>query len=342
MNTFPHYHFSGAPRDRGLAYGEALRERIQSTYSLYADSLFSQSTCAPAALAQRAEQLRDVITAFAPDYTTELDAVAAGAGMERWQIYALNGRTEILNVPVNECTALYFEDSAILGQNWDWVAALEDLAVLVTWELPDGHRVLMLTEPGMLGKIGFNDRGLGVCLNILFSKHQLDGVPVHVLTRAVLDCGSVEEARTLLIRSGCGKSSHFLLGDRTGHCCSMEFAAGGRYEVALRDGVLVHTNHCLAADARSKAALIPTTVERYDQACDWLSRTPERDLDAMKQILLDDSKGDCSINLAYHPEALLDNQPVGTCATMLMDLGSNELHVKRGPGRTGAFTSVQL
>jgi isopenicillin-N N-acyltransferase-like protein len=32
---------------------------------------------------------------------------------------------------------------------------------------PDGHQLIQLTEPGILGKIGMNSAGVGVCLNIL-------------------------------------------------------------------------------------------------------------------------------------------------------------------------------
>ena len=254
----------------------------------------------------------------------------------------MNARTEILNTPVTECTALYFADDAILGQNWDWVRALEDLAVLVTWDLPNGHQVLSFTEPGMLGKIGFNDRGLGVCLNIMFARHALDGLPVHVLIRALLDCGTIEQARAVLKRSGFGKSSHLLVADDQGNACSTEFVGNESFEVQPVDGVLLHTNHCIAAAAESRTAIIPTTAERLSKGASWLDRTTQRDLATMRTILLDDSQGAVSINGSYHPEALLDGQDVGTCATILMDLKARTMHIKRGPGRAGVFANLEL
>ena len=64
-----------------------------------------------------------------------------------------------------------------------------------------------LTEFGVLAKIGVNDAGLGVMLNMLH--HGADdqrpvgepriGFPVHVLLRTLLeDCASVDEARDLV------------------------------------------------------------------------------------------------------------------------------------------------
>ncbi|MFT4562698.1 MAG: isopenicillin-N N-acyltransferase-like protein [Gammaproteobacteria bacterium] len=342
MSGFPHFHFSGTPAQRGAAYGETLRQRIQTTYALYEDKLFAQSALSNGEIASRAEHVRKIVTDFSPAYTIELDAIASGSGLQQWQIYALNARTEILNTPVAECTALYFANDAILGQNWDWVAALEELAVLVTWDLPDGHQVLSFTEPGMLGKIGLNNRGIGVCLNILFARHQLDGLPVHILIRALLDCGSIEQTRSVLRRSGFGKSSHLLVADDQGNACSTEFVGDERFEVEPVDGVLLHTNHCVAPAAKNRTAIIPTTIERLEQGANWLARTSERDLETMRTILLDDSAGPISINGSYHSEALLDGQDVGTCATILMDLKARVMQIKKGPGQLGSFASLAL
>ncbi len=179
-------------------------------------------------------------------------------------------------------------------------------------------------------------------MNILFSAHELDGLPVHVLTRMVLDCATLDEARALIPRSGLGKSSHLLVADADGACCSMEFAAGERFEVAMNNGVLLHTNHCIAPAATDKATRIPTTVERFDQATAHVGATTHRDVAAMKTMLLDDSRGACSINMAHHPEPLLDNQPVGTCATIIMELPARRMQIKCGPGAADAFTTVTL
>ncbi|MGR8950594.1 MAG: C45 family autoproteolytic acyltransferase/hydrolase [Gammaproteobacteria bacterium] len=340
--SFPHYRFGGNPVERGRAYGEELRDRIHATFELYTETVFAASPLDMSEIEIRAARARELVFAFSPAYVGELDAVAAGAQLPTWQIYALNARTEILSSPPGECTVLYFQQPGVLGQNWDWLAALEDLAVLVTWELPDGHEILMFTEPGMLGKIGLNDRGVGVCLNILFSQHELHGLPVHVLTRALLDCGSLSEVRALIARSGTGKSSHFLVAHGSSGCCSVEFAAGERFELGPTDGVLVHTNHCIATGAEKKAALIPGSAERLDHSHEQLAGVSTRDLATMRKILLDDSRGNDSINMSYHPETLLGNRDVGTCATILMDLQGRRMEIKKGPGRNGAFIELAL
>ena len=77
-----------------------------------------------------------------------------------------------------ECTTLAFKNQRILGQNWDWESDIEELAVILDIETEDGHRILTMTEPGMIGKIGMNNHGVGVGLNFMtIDNYQPYGVP---------------------------------------------------------------------------------------------------------------------------------------------------------------------
>lgn len=55
---------------------------------------------------------------------------------------------------------------------------LAALMVLVEIRRDDGHRILQLAEPGI---IGLNSAGIGVCLDILSGTASRPAVPVHVL-----------------------------------------------------------------------------------------------------------------------------------------------------------------
>ena len=56
--------------------------------------------------------------------------------------------------------------AALLAQNWDWHPDLSASTVIWIVEHDDSW-FATLTEAGILAKIGLNDAGLGVCLNIL-------------------------------------------------------------------------------------------------------------------------------------------------------------------------------
>jgi isopenicillin-N N-acyltransferase like protein len=335
MSGLPYIVCSGDPRERGLAHGRQLKDRIHKTYSFYEQAIFRNSSLSTEQIKARAAQLAMLIKDFQQDFVTEIDAIAEGADIDSWKIYALNARTEILNAPVAECTSLYFQDTALLGQTWDWIRELEELVVIARYEYSDGRIITALTEPGMLAKIGLNNSGLGVCLNFLVSSHELDGVPVHITLRAILESVTINEAREKIERSGRGKSSHFLVADADGQCFGMEFAAGNCSEIGLQEGVLVHTNHCIGQNIES--TMIPTSAERLTKARQHLSSLDTHTIEDMQNILLDDSQGHESIQSNYHAEELLGGLEVGTCATIIMDLQRLKLYARKGPGTERDF-----
>lgn len=329
MTHIPLYTVSGDAEARGCAYGELLRDRIKATFALYWERVFRASPLGEKEIRARADGIGGAVSGYSPSLAAELRGIAAGAGLEPWQIFALNGRTEILNAAAPECTTFYFADRAVLGQTWDWLKELEDLVVLLKCEYPNGKTLLTLTEPGMLAKIGMNSRGLGVGLNILVASHGQGGVPVHVLARALLECGTLAEARAAIARAGLGKSSHLLIGDAQGRAVGVEFAGDERAEIVPQDGVILHTNHCLAPGMES--AVIPSSAERLEQGRAWLARRPGRNIEDMREMLSDGSLGPLGILASYRPEAVLGGAEVGTCATLLMDLPERTLHVRKGP-----------
>ena len=143
-NQFPVINISGEPFERGRLHGEQLRVEIDKTIAFYR-SIFKLSD---SEIFQYAEFFRQKIEAFNPDYNEEIKGIGQGAGVDPLWIAALNSRTEILSRNANasnECTAVYFPEPSILGQNWDWGKTLEPLAVLMNIEQTDGHNILMLT-----------------------------------------------------------------------------------------------------------------------------------------------------------------------------------------------------
>jgi isopenicillin-N N-acyltransferase-like protein len=325
----------GNARERGLAHGRQLQGLIHKTYDFYQSAIFKNSSLNTQQIRKRAAQVAKLIGDFDPDFVTEIQAIAEGADIESWKIYVLNARTEILNAPVAECTSLYFQESSLLGQTWDWIRELEELIVIARYEYDDGRKIITLIEPGMLAKIGLNNFGLGVCLNFLLSSHRLDGVPVHILLRAILECKNIDEAREKITASGMGKSSHFLIGDANKQCLGMEFAGGECSEIEAADGTLVHTNHCLGGDIES--TMLPTSAERLNSAQKQLSSHSGRDFEDMQNVLLDQSQGSNSIQAEYHSEQTLGGLEVGTCASIIMDLAKGKFYARKGPGTARDF-----
>src|SRR6185436_584334 len=117
----------------------------------------------------------------------EIAGIAHGAGQDEYELRAINARTEILAgmSGLTECSVV--GQGGLLAQNWDWHPDATHSTLV--WIVEHEHGwFATLTEAGILGKIGLNDAGLGVCLNILHTTADggLDGTPIHILLRRTL------------------------------------------------------------------------------------------------------------------------------------------------------------
>lgn len=329
--TFPLVAIRGNARQRGLEHGRLLADRIRATVAYY----LRVFRLPQAEVLRVADHFRDTIRAFDADYAREIDAIAEGAGLDPLLIYALNARTELLAIPPQECTAVYFQKTGLLGQNWDFAAELEDLTVVMSLTNETGHQIRMLTEPGLIGKIGLNSCGIGVCLNLLSVKKPLRGVPIHILLRAVLDSRSLDEARRRVTSAGVGTASNILVADAQGGCFDLEFTGDAAYELAPSNGTLVHTNHYLASPDATGHTPQGSSHARYDTAVRLAAACPEQSMMDLQALLGDQSEATLPIcrPFATHHEL----GPAGTLAGIVMDLPARRLLIRRGPHPSAPF-----
>lgn len=336
-NCFPEVVLVGDARQRGQSHGEQLRESIHEVLDYYR-TLFCLGD---AALREEAAEYARIIRAFSEEYADEIEAIAAAANLHPSYIYVINSRSEILNnTDVAECTAVMNTGAAVLAQNWDWSEVLEHLVVLIRLHRPDNHTICMLTEPGIIGKIGMNRAGLGVCLNILKTTERLRGLPVHVLLRAVLDCTSMDEVRALISLMSVGKASHVLVGDAEGACHSVEFSGTESFQLQPEGELLVHTNHYLSESAANTAEAFPSTHERLQQARAMLAADVSPA--GLLAMLRDQSQGELSICRPYSFSEAAGFGRVGSVFTVIMDLAEREMQVYRGPAEDAPSCRVVL
>jgi isopenicillin-N N-acyltransferase-like protein len=334
---FPEILLVGDARQRGHAHGEQLRDSIHQVLDYYR-TLFRLSD---ADLRREATEFGHIIKGFSGEYAQEIESCAAAANLDAVYLYALNSRSEILNnVDVAECTAVMHSGSALLAQNWDWSEALEELVVLIRLQRPDNPTICMLTEPGIIGKIGMNSAGIGACLNILRTTDRLRGLPVHVLLRAVLDSTSMAEVRALMNLVNVGKASHVLVGDAAGACLSVEFSGIESFQLEPDGDLLLHTNHYLSESAANTAEAFPSTHERLQQAQAMLAA--DSSPAGLLAMLRDQSQGELSICRPYSLSEATGFGRVGSVFTVMMDLAEREMQVYRGPAEDARCYRVVL
>lgn len=333
-DRFPTILLQGNATARGHRYGDACRPLIRTSCQYYIEHVFRSRGCTDAVLRDYAEQCADVVAAFNPEALQEMQAIAEAAELPAWQILALNARTEILNVAAGmaapECTAFYMTNGTILAQNWDWIRIGLETAVVLDVRTDDGRSMSILTEAGMLGKIGLNGHGLGVCLNILQAPHARIGVPVAVLSRVVLDAVSVADGRRLLTMAGTGRATHFLVADSEGECVSVEYLGDSAHEVEVTDGILVHTNHAIARQSTARTEAVAGSLARYQRATELCSQPGPATVERAKQILADQKDELSSLNVPWRNSLFMPGEQISTCAAIVMDLEARTMHVRKG------------
>ena len=308
---FPVIHVKGAPFDMGLTHGRQLQKEIQTNLSLYLDLIKGYTGLEKDAVFERAKNYVPPIEEVAPEILEEMKGIAEGAGVPFEGVLMLNTRTELVseNVPAAECTAIGMngrrmaDGHTIVAQNWDWIGPLRKRTAFFRLEPANGKRALVFCEAGQVCKIGFNESGLGVLLNILFTREgSRPGVPVHVLLRLVLGKDTVQEAAQLVRETRRASSSHFLLGDEGGKVLGVEFSPDDYFEVQPENGAVVHTNHfCEAAMAERDRGpeLLPNTAPRLERAGEILSGKEKWPREELKEIF---SHHDGIHSICWHPD----------------------------------------
>jgi isopenicillin-N N-acyltransferase-like protein len=228
------------------------------------------------------------------DLEDEMRQLASGSGVSFETVLALNCRTELLAYgevqALSECTTVV--SGGFLAQNWDWKSAQRNAIAIVDVDAP--RLVVTLTEGGLLCKMGMNDSGLSVALNLVRSvadgKSKEGGLALHLLLRLLLlRCNSTKEALELIRATKVDASSCFTILDRKGHLSVAEITPLGVFELENRaDGLAAHTNHFIAApqhQLKPKPSIWEDTVFRYDKALELLEKHRPNSVEAMRLLL---------------------------------------------------------
>ena len=336
---------AGDATERGRQHGEALRESIARCITIY-DETFK---LADDDVAQRAGHFEAVTRSWNPTLAAEIDAIAEGSGHPHHWIWALNARSEIMSytgVEASECTSVWSPTTNILAQNWDWMASLEPITFVLDATHEDGHRVVTVTEPGIVGKVGMSSAGTAVGLNFLLSPEPLDGVPVHVLLRALMDARSNDEVERLLDTVGTGRSAHVFLADASGRGSSIEYTGT---EVWRRDSStdpLLHTNHFVnggvACAQLPQGANADNSEARFDRSEEFVAEHGVDSESTVRSLLDDRGNEEFPICRPWAESPTLPGVDTGTVCAIVMRLADSEIDIRLGPDPAGSWQTHRV
>lgn len=342
LNTkVPYLKLKGTPEEIGFQHGSQLKERVRSCYDFYINKLLVNPKID---LEMYGNLFLEKVREFHEPYALEIEAIARGAELEPWQVSILNARTEVflktMDHIIGECTTCYFRDKRIFGENWDWMIETEDLIVLLEVEREDGHRFLMLAEPGIIGKIGFNSAGLGVGLNILHGNQFDVGVPVHVMLRAALDSQSIAAVQKRLEETSFCTFSNILLADDRGNYLDLELLGHDIRSVDYGQGNPIHTNHYLGTTLdETDNPMYENSVTRMRRAHELLADIKQEGVAEMQQLLLDTENGSDAICSEFERRF---HYRVGTVSSMVVDLPGRCMWVTKGSPLRHEFQEFRL
>ncbi len=270
---YPRIRVSGAPRERGEQYGRLAAEHIAAARAGYEASFAAKGISWAEALGLAARHEAPIRAAF-PAIWQEIEGIAAGSGFPVADILAMNCRTEILwsaltatpagagagfgGAGKGECSSFALSPErtdvhrVLIGQNWDWLVHAFDSVVLLEVEREDGPNYVTVVEAGLLGKTMLNEAGLGLCVNTLVTTSDgiADGIPFHVMLRAMADCEHAYDAVELLAGHRRASSGNYVLGTENGAILNVEVEPGGPegvHPVIESGGATFHTNHFVSA-----------------------------------------------------------------------------------------------
>lgn len=282
-------------------------------------------------------------------YLEEIEGLADGAGVTFLDVLALNVRTEIMfglftdpnnatnhkSIPSDGCTSLGWLDEesgqSFLAQNWDWQSAQGPNLIVCHISQPDTKipNIAMVTEAGIIGKIGFNADGVGCCLNAIRARGvDATKLPVHFALRTVLESSSREKAVAQIKALGVAGSAHILVADHSGST-GLECTPFGIREISMDTKKRVyHTNHLVLEHPEVDE---PPWLDDSHKRLARIQRLAD-DVSASKvgtnqlfELFKDEENYPCAINRKQ--EGVSGFQ---TLFTIIMNLGNGEATVKFG------------
>ncbi len=232
-----------------------------------------------------------------------------------------------------------------LAQTWDWIGDQRRACVLLRVHSDEHPAYLTLTEAGILAKIGLNQAGLAVTLNLLRSTldGQTEGMPVHLLLRSLLHCEDWQQVLEVVRSYTYIASSCVSVASAAGQATGLRPASATSFEISpqgiglhpAQKGILAHTNHFLDP-VLQREELPPyvgsSTTQRLERAYHLLqhnAQTGSLNAVALQKILRD--RTDAPRCICRHPDPHLPAvDRTESVAAVVMDLNQQIVYLAAG------------
>lgn len=275
---------SGDASQRGVAHGEAhaaeIRRYTRDRVSLASDGSWAGRAAQQQQVLRLAESMLSAHRHYAPELCAEMEAMAAVCGISAAEAIIVGGFTDFVDAvrvqadsvhEEDDCTAVlvpeaFSDGPGWLAQTWDMHASATEHVVLLDVQPVDGPRAFVFSTVGCLGQIGVNEAGIAVGINNLAAAKGVAGVTWPLVVRKVLMQRNLEDALACVLEAPLAGAHHYLLMDAEGRGFDVEAMPQYRAVRELAAEPLIHTNHCLDAEARAYQAERPPDLLASSEA----------------------------------------------------------------------------
>jgi isopenicillin-N N-acyltransferase-like protein len=355
MDHFPFAELTGdnytIGRLHGSRFSAAVRVQLDETLAGALQSGLDR----PAALRWADGQLPR-IAALAPHWIDELRGLADGAGLSLDEVVALQVRPGSGALPeraasdqvalAEGCTSFAVAGDAtadgrpLSGQNRDLVPAYRRRMVVLLLRPIGRTPILMHAVPGELGGVGLNGRGVSVWANSIWAREGRNWQAPPLLRRAMLECGTADEAADRARAMDGPAVGSFLISDAAGRVRNLESLPQGLEVIAQDGGAYAHANHCTAARLLPhEAPATPTPGSRPRQACleASLATFGPLTVDCLKSLLASHEPRAEPVCRHSHDERVME-----TAACTIAEPAALRLHISHGPPCEGRWRTYSI
>ena len=335
MNVrYPEFSVAGSPGEMGRQFGEAARELIRDFVAAALDRVNLTMRVSQKQVENTVARSWEFAEKYSVDSCDELRGMAEGAGLDVRDLMMLQIRNQLQNEPEAGCSSLSLNSGTaqgpLLAQNWDNDPGLDPFTVVLTRH-PTGKPALMnITQAGLIAYIGFNEAGMGVCLNTLPAPSRPIGVPHYFTVREIYEATSLDGAIHAVKRAQRAIPANIMLTTPQG-AADLEVTIDDVYLLTADSrGRVTHTNHCRHPELVAINSQFPELIQsrpRLDRIERLLSEEPNT-VERLKQILK---------NHDEHPRSVCrhanDDPGFGhwqTVFSVIIEPEAGRMHVSRG------------
>ncbi|HET6423853.1 MAG TPA: C45 family peptidase [Planctomycetaceae bacterium] len=332
---YPEITVAGSPRELGRQIGDAAGELIRGFCTVAMERVNQTVRITREAAMDTARKSIPYAERYAPDMVEELRGTAETARVTLEDLMLLQVRNQLRSTDAG-CTSFSVapprSNERFVAQNWDNDPGLDPFTLVLTRKPTGKPASTTLTQAGLIGYIGFNDAGIGVCLNSLPAPSRPLGVPHYFMVREILEAKSLDDVVHAVNRAERAIPANIMLSTPQGPA-DLEVTIDHVHVLTdPRNALVTHTNHCKHPELAAINPQYDELIQSHARQCriDELLGKPSGTLTiADLQSALRDHT-DYPTSICRHSNADPAFGFWATVFSVIIATDSREMHITRG------------